>query len=53
MIRDLQVVNEIATIVEDPDTTPMSLRLPKKEEKIHPREESPPRERRSRYDRYE
>ena len=35
MTRDLQVVNKIAIIVEDPDTTPMSVRLPTKEEKIH------------------
>ena len=28
----------IATIVEDPDTTPMSVRLPTKEEKILPKE---------------
>ena len=39
MTRDLQVVNEIAIIVEDPDTTPMSVRLPTKEEKILPEEE--------------
>ena len=39
MIKDLRVVNKIATIVEDPDTTPMSIRLPTKEEKIHPKEE--------------
>ena len=39
MTKDLQVVNEIATIVEDPDTTPMSVRLPTKEEKIHPKGE--------------
>ena len=39
MTKDLPVVSEIATIVEDPDTTPMSVRLPKKEEKIHPKEE--------------
>ena len=38
MTRDLLVVSEIATIVEDPDTTPMSVRLPTKEEKIHPKE---------------
>ena len=38
MKKDLQVVNEIATIVEDPDTTPMSVRLPTKEEKILPKE---------------
>ena len=40
MKRDLQVVNEIATIVEDPDTIPMSVRLPTKEEKILPKEEA-------------
>ena len=39
MTKDLLVVSEIATIVEDPDTTPMSVRLPTKEEKILPREE--------------
>ena len=39
MTKDLQVVNEIATIVEDPDTTPMRVRLPTKEEKILPKEE--------------
>ena len=39
MTRDLQVVNKIATIVEDPDTTPMSVRLPTKEEMILPKEE--------------
>ena len=33
-------MNEIATIVEDPDTTPMSVRLPTKEEKIIPKEEA-------------
>ena len=32
-------MNVIATIVEDPDTTPMSVRLPTKEEKILPKEE--------------
>ena len=30
-------MNVIATIVEHPDTTPMSVRLPTKEEKIHPK----------------
>ena len=35
MTRDLQVVNGIATIVEDRDTIPMSVRLPTKEEKNH------------------
>ena len=39
MIRDLQVVNEIATIVEDLDTSPMSVRPPTKEDKIHLKEE--------------
>ena len=35
MTKDLLVVNKIAIIVEDPDTTPMSVRLPTKEEKTH------------------
>ena len=35
MTKDLLVVIAIATIVEDPDTTPMSVRLPTREEKIH------------------
>ena len=35
MTKDLPVVSEIATIVEDPDTTPMSVRLPTKEKKTH------------------
>ena len=39
MTKDLQVVNVIATIVEDPDTTPMSVRPPTKEGKILPKEE--------------
>ena len=39
MTKDLLVVSEIATIVEDPNTTPMSVRLPIKEEKILPKEE--------------
>ena len=34
MTKDLLVVSEIATILEDPDTTPMSVRHPTKEEKI-------------------
>ena len=34
MTKDLLVVSVIATIVEDPDTTPMSVRHPTKEEKI-------------------
>ena len=39
MTKDLLVVNVIATIVEDLDTTPMSVWLPTKEEKILPKEE--------------
>ena len=39
MTKDLQVVNVIATIVEDPNTTPMSVRLPTKQEKILLKEE--------------
>ena len=39
MTRDLQVVKEIATIVEDQDTIPMSVRHPRKEEKNLQREE--------------
>ena len=35
MTKDLLVVSEIATIMEDSDTTPMSVRLPTKEEKTH------------------
>ena len=35
MTKDLLVKSVIATIVEDPDTTPMSVRLPTKEEKTH------------------
>ena len=35
MTKDLLVVITIATIVEDPDTTLMSVRLPTKEEKTH------------------
>ena len=35
MTKDLLVVSEIATIVGDPDTIPMSVRLPTKEEKTH------------------
>ena len=38
MTKDLLVESETATIVEDPDTTPMSVRLPTKEEKILPKE---------------
>ena len=39
MTKDLLVVIEIATIVEDPDTIPMSVRHPTKEEKILQKEE--------------
>ena len=39
MTKDLLVESETATVVEDPDTTPMSVRLPTKEEKILPKEE--------------
>ena len=39
MTRDLLVESAIATIVGDPDTIPMSVRHPTKEEKILPREE--------------
>ena len=39
MTKDLLVESETATIVEDPDTTPMSVRLPTTEEKILPKEE--------------
>ena len=35
MTKDRLVVIIIATIVEDPDTTPMSVQLPIKEQKIH------------------
>ena len=35
MTKDLLVVIVIATIVDDPDTTPMSVRLPTRKEKIH------------------
>ena len=38
MTKDLLVVSAIATIVEDPDITQMSVRLPTKEEKIHLKE---------------
>ena len=39
MTKDLLVKSETATIVEDQDTTPMSVRHTTKEEKILPREE--------------
>ena len=35
MTKELRVVNVIDTIVEDPDTAPMSVRLPTKEEKTY------------------
>src|SRR4051812_41562335 len=58
MTKDLLVDSETATIVEDPDTIPMSVRAPYKRREDSPkrrskREESPSRERRSRDDRYE
>src|SRR5215216_6451570 len=39
MTKDLLVIIKIATIVEDPDTTPMSVRLSTRKEKIHLRGE--------------
>ena len=39
MTKDLRVVSVIATIVEDPDIIPMSVRHPTKEEKILQKEE--------------
>ena len=39
MTNDLRVVSVFATIVEYPDTTPMIVRLPTKEEKILSKEE--------------
>ena len=39
MTKDLPVESEIATTVEDPDTVPMSVQLPTKEEKNHLRGE--------------
>ena len=38
MTKDLLVVSEIATVVEDPDTIPMNVRLVTKGEKIHLKE---------------
>ena len=35
MTKDLLVERETATIVEDPDTTPMSVWLPTRKEKTH------------------
>ena len=58
MTRDLPVESATATIVGDPDTIPMSVRLPTKKREYSPkrrsrRDETPPRERRSRDGRYE
>ena len=39
MTKDLLVKSETATVVEGPDTIPMSVRAPTREEKILPREE--------------
>ena len=39
MTKDLLVMSAIDTIVEDPNTIPMSVWLPTKEEKILPKEE--------------
>ena len=39
MTKDLLAVIVISTIVEDLDTTPMSVHHPTKEEKIHPKGE--------------
>ena len=39
MTKDLLVESAIATIVGDPDTIPMSVRHPTKEDKILPKEE--------------
>ena len=35
MTKDLLVMSVIATIVEDPDTTPMSVQLPTRKQKTH------------------
>ena len=40
MTKDLLVESAIATIVGDPDTIPMSVRHPRKEEKILQKEEA-------------
>mgnify|MGYP007028458394 CR=1 FL=1 len=40
MTKDLLVESETTTIVEDPDTIPMSVRLPTREEKILQKEEA-------------
>ena len=40
MTKDLLVESETATIMEDPDTIPMSVRLPTREEKTIQKEEA-------------
>ena len=40
MTKDLLVESKTVTIVEDPDTIPMSVRLPTREEKILQKEEA-------------
>ena len=40
MTKDLLVESETAAVVEDPDTIPMSVRLPTREEKILQKEEA-------------
>ena len=40
MTKDLLVESETAIVVEDPDTIPMSVRLPTREEKILQKEEA-------------
>src|SRR4051812_32738901 len=40
MTKDLLVESETATIVEDPDTIPMSVQLPTRKEKTLPKEEA-------------
>ena len=40
MTKDLLVESQTVTIVEDPDTIPMSVRLPTREEKILEKEEA-------------
>ena len=40
MTKDLLVESQTATVVEDPDTIPMSVRLPTREEKILQEEEA-------------
>ena len=40
MTKELLVESETTTVVEDPDTIPMSVRLPTREEKILQKEEA-------------